>query len=63
MVYPYLEATDITVISSKVDGIMLPPNVKQVLYDLEIKANYTMNILLNALDRNFELDHDVKLIY
>ena len=42
---------------------MLPPNVKQVLYDLEIKANYTMNILLNALDRNFELDHDVKLIY
>lgn len=61
MLYPLLKDCDITVISFKNENIPLPSKPKHLYLDLEKKANYTMNILLNALDRNFDLEHDVKI--
>ena len=61
MVQPYLKASDMVVISSEENQCMLPQTIKVVHNDISKKANLTMNILLNALNRNFDLIHDCKV--
>lgn len=59
---PYLNPAKVTVIASGQNHILLPETVRIISSDLSKKANLTINILLNALDRNFELNHDVKVL-
>lgn len=59
---PYLNPTHVTVIASGQNHILLPPDIHVISSDPLKKANLTINILLNALDRNFELNHDLKVL-
>ena len=61
MVHPYVKDSDMVVISSEENQRVLPQTIRIVHNDISKKANLTMNILLNALNRNFELDHDCKV--
>lgn len=61
MVYPHLKNSEMAVISSEENLSVLPRSVKVVRNDISKKANLTMNILLNALDRNFEVNHDCRV--
>ena len=62
MVQPYIKSSNMVVISSDENQRVLPESVKVIHNDISKKANLTMNILLNALNRNFELNHDCKVI-
>ena len=61
MIHPYVNDDDMVVISSEENLSLLPDSVKVIRNDISKKANLTMNILLNALDRNFEVNHDCKV--
>ena len=61
MVLPYLEDSDMAVISSEENLCLLPRSVRVIRNDISKKANLTMNILLNALNRNFEVNHDCRV--
>lgn len=61
MVQPYLNPADMVVISSEDNQSVLPKTINVVHNDISKKANLTMNILLNALNRNFDLNHDCKI--
>ncbi len=58
MVLPYVKAGDLAVITSEETQSILPPDVFVIHNDTEKKSNLTMNILLNALNHNFDLDHN-----
>lgn len=61
MIQPYVDTNNMVVICSE-ENKNLFPNITNVIYnDVSKKANLTMNILLNALNHNFELDHDCKV--
>ena len=62
IVRPYINEKNMVVISSGETSHILPPDAKVVHNDISKKANLTMNILLNALDRNFDLAHDHKVL-
>lgn len=61
VIQPYLAESDIVVISSEESNCVLSDKIHIVHNDISKKANLTMNILLNALNRNFELNHDCKV--
>lgn len=61
MVQPYIKSSNMVVISSDENQRVFPESVKVIHNDISKKANLTMNILLNALNRNFELNHDCKV--
>lgn len=61
MVLPYLKDSDMAVISSEENLCLLPRSVHVIRNDISKKANLTMNILLNALNRNFEVNHDCRV--
>lgn len=61
MIQPYLKDTDMVVIASEENQRMLPQTIKTIHNDISKKANLTINILLNALNRNFDLNHDCKV--
>ena len=61
IVRPYIDKKNMVVISSGETSHILPPDTKVVHNDITKKVNLTMNILLNALDRNFDLAHDHKV--
>ena len=61
IVRPYIDEKNMVVISSGETSHILPPDTKVVHNDITKKVNLTMNILLNALDRNFDLAHDHKV--
>ena len=62
IVRPYINEKNMVVISSRETDHILSPDTKVVHNDISKKANLTMNILLNALDRNFDLAHDHKVL-
>lgn len=62
MVHPYVKDSDMVVIASEENQQLLPSTIRIVQNNVSKKANLTMNILLNALNRNFDLDHDCKVI-
>lgn len=59
---PYLCPDKMHVITSDSQNIWFPDSVQMIPNDLYKKANLTINILLNALDRNFEINHDLKVL-
>lgn len=62
IVRPYIDEENMVVISSGETNHILSDDTKVLYNDISKKANLTMNILLNALDRNFELAHDHKVL-
>lgn len=61
MIRPYVRDDDMVVIASEENLCLLPDSFKVIRNDISKKANLTMNILLNALDRNFEVNHDCRV--
>ena len=61
MAIPYLDTDKLMVISSEETNLVLPSHIKCIYNNVEKKANLTMNILLNALNHNFDLTHDCKV--
>ena len=61
MVFPYVKANNLFVISSEETNQILPSHINTIYNNVEKKANLTMNILLNALNHNFDLNHDCKV--
>lgn len=62
MVHPYIKDSDMVVISSEENQRVLPSTIRTIYNNVEKKANLTMNILLNALNHNFDLDHNCKVL-
>ena len=62
MALPYLNSTKVHVITSQEHDITLPPDAVVIHNDVSKKANLTINVLLNSLERNFELNHDMKVL-
>ena len=62
IVRPYVNDCNMLVISSEENTRVLPPSVQTIYNNVEKKANLTMNILLNALNHNFDLDHNCKVL-
>jgi len=62
MIHPYVKASDMVVISSEEHPKVLPPAIRTIYNNSEKKANLTMNILLNALNHDFNLDHNCKVL-
>ena len=61
IVHPYINDCDMVVISSEENQKVLPSTIYTIYNNTEKKANLTMNILLNALNHNFDLDHTCKV--
>ncbi len=62
IVLPYLDRTRTVVITSSEHDITLTPDIKVLHNDISKKANMTINVVLNSLERNFELKHDLKIL-
>lgn len=62
IVHPYIQDNDMVVISSEESQRVLPTSIRIVTNNVAKKANLTMNILLNALNHNFDLNHDCKIL-
>ena len=61
MVKPYLDESNIVVISSNETNHILPDNLKVIRNDISKKANLAISILLNAMDKKFDVSHDYKV--
>ena len=59
---PYLDSANVRIITSQEYDITLPTNSVVIHNDVSKKANLTINVLLNSLERNFELEHDIKVL-
>lgn len=57
----YVDGTRLCAIVSEQEKQLLPENVHVMLDNCDKKANLTMNIVMNALKRNFEVTHDHKV--
>ena len=57
----YICDCDMTVIASHKSEVLLPDTISALKYDVSKKANLAINILLNAMDRKFEVKHDHKI--
>lgn len=56
-----LPMDDICVITSEADSVLVPSKVKRIINNDNKKANITINIVMNALDKNFDVTHDHKI--
>ena len=54
---PYVQETDMKVISSNAFSHMLSDNISHMENDASKKANLAINLLLNAIDRKFTVNH------
>lgn len=61
MLRPYVKEKDMTVIATNSYSHMIPDSINLVEDDAEKKANVAINLLLNAMDRKFEVAHDHKI--
>lgn len=61
MLLPYLSHEDVAVISSGESVRTLPGDVTVITNDVAKKANLTISVLLNSMERNFEFQHDLKV--
>ncbi len=60
-VLPLLKPDNVCVIAPESERSLLPAEVRFVADNSEKKANLTMNIVMNALKRNFDIPHDQKV--
>lgn len=61
MVHPTIPEEHMVVITSDDTARLLPPSIPVIHHDIHKKANLAINLLLNALDRKFEVSHDFKV--
>lgn len=61
MVNPYLDESNIVVISSNETNHILSDEIKVVKNDISKKANLAISILLNAMDKKFDVSHDYRV--
>lgn len=54
-------ATELCAIVSSGEETLLPASVRYIINNEQKKANVTMNIVMNAIDRNFDITHDHKI--
>lgn len=59
LILPYCNPQRLHVISSEKEERWLPDGLAVTHMDVSKKANMTMNVLLNSLNRNFEIEHDL----
>lgn len=57
----YINDQDMAVISSLESEALLPDSIPVLQNDISKKANLAINILLNAMDRRFDVKHDHKI--
>lgn len=57
----YIDDCDMAVIASSESATLLPNSIHAFKYDSSKKANLAINLLLNAMDRKFEVKHDHKI--
>ena len=57
----HIPAGDLAVITAAPTEHLLLPQVQVIKNDLSLKADTTVNIVLNTLDKKFDLPHDVKV--
>lgn len=55
---PLIKGSQCFVICSESDEILLPEKLQHPVNNDDKKANMTMSILMNALNRNFDVTHD-----
>lgn len=61
MIRPYVNGADMTVITSSAYSHMLPDSTGILEHDTSKKANVAINLLLNAIDRKFDVNHTYEL--
>ena len=57
----FLSPTNMLVITSEEAATLLPSGTKTLYINAEKKANLSINLLLNAMDRKFEVAHEFKV--
>lgn len=57
MIRPYVNPDDMIIVASSTEKKIMPDTNPIIYYDSSKKANVTINILLNALDRKFDVTH------
>lgn len=57
----YINDSDMVVIASHESEDLLPDSIHVLKNDISKKANLAINILLNAMDRKFDVKHDHKI--
>lgn len=57
----FLSTENMLVITSEEDATLLPKDAQVIFMNTDKKANLSINLLLNALDRKFEVAHDFKV--
>lgn len=57
----FINDCDMTVIASHKSEVLLPDTISVLSYDISKKANLAINLLLNAMDRKFDVKHDHKI--
>ena len=57
----YINDDDMAVITSHESEALLPDSIPVLQNDISKKANLAINILLNAMDRKFDVKHDHKI--
>lgn len=62
IVRPYVDVKDMVVISANHTEHILPDDIRVIKNDVSKKANIAINILLNAMDRIFDVTHDHKVL-
>lgn len=58
---PYINDNDMVAITSHESEALLPDSIHVLKNDISKKANLVINILLNAMDRKFDVKHDHKI--
>lgn len=59
LILPYVNPAQLHVIASSCDTSWIAPSASISFMDMDKKANITMNVLLNSLNRNFEIEHNL----
>lgn len=57
MLRPYVKSSDMTVLASQDSIELLTEGCRKIEDDISKKANVTINLLLNAMDRHFTVEH------
>ena len=57
----FLSLDDMVVVTSEDTASLLPEGVSKVFIDMDKKANLSINLLLNATNRKFEVAHEFKI--
>lgn len=58
---PYVDGNNLTVVSSDVNMHILPDSITKVESDATKKANVAISLLMNAIDRKFDVNHTYEI--